>query len=171
MYAHLQAILGDLVQNIPRHPDLRQIEALYCDLASEVAGALGLAAQYSHGCPHDLVASRPGDPYRRLRCMDPGSSWGRTKIRLWREKCGEVGPEDLCRNLAVQLVKATEDLNRRWQQAESGKVVNVQRRTRHPVAHRIGATRPLCFPSRPKNKAADLNPTADCANKSVPLAR
>jgi predicted phage-related endonuclease len=35
-------------------------------------------------------------------------------IRLWREKRGEVGPEDLSSNLIVQLGKVTEDLNRSW---------------------------------------------------------
>ena len=35
-------------------------------------------------------------------------------IRLWREKRGEVGPEDLSGNLIVQLGLATEDLNRTW---------------------------------------------------------
>jgi predicted phage-related endonuclease len=34
-------------------------------------------------------------------------------IRLWREKRGEVEPEDLSGNLVVQLGLATEDLNRR----------------------------------------------------------
>ena len=33
-------------------------------------------------------------------------------IRLWREKRGEVGPEDLSRNLPVQLGLVTEELNR-----------------------------------------------------------
>ena len=33
-------------------------------------------------------------------------------IRLWQEKRGEVGPEDLSGNLIVQLGLATEDLNR-----------------------------------------------------------
>ena len=33
-------------------------------------------------------------------------------IRLWREKRGEVEPEDLSGNLAVQLGSATEALNR-----------------------------------------------------------
>jgi predicted phage-related endonuclease len=36
----------------------------------------------------------------------------RALIRLWQEKRGEVGPEDLTRNLIVQLGLATEDLNR-----------------------------------------------------------
>ena len=33
-------------------------------------------------------------------------------LRLWREKRGEVEPEDLSSNLIVQLGLATEDLNR-----------------------------------------------------------
>jgi predicted phage-related endonuclease len=38
--------------------------------------------------------------------------------RLWHEKRGEVEPEDLSGNLVVQLGLATEDLNRRWYQAQ-----------------------------------------------------
>ena len=34
-------------------------------------------------------------------------------LRLWREKRGEVEPEDLSGNLAVHLGLATENLNRR----------------------------------------------------------
>jgi predicted phage-related endonuclease len=34
-------------------------------------------------------------------------------IRLWREKRGEVEPQDLSSNLIVQLGVVTEDLNRR----------------------------------------------------------
>jgi predicted phage-related endonuclease len=41
-------------------------------------------------------------------------------LRLWREKRGEVEPEDLSGNLIVQLGVATEDLNRRWYEANSG---------------------------------------------------
>src|SRR5580704_7363963 len=33
-------------------------------------------------------------------------------MRLWQEKRGEVGPEDLSTNLIVQLGLVTEDLNR-----------------------------------------------------------
>ena len=43
-------------------------------------------------------------------------------IRLWREKRGEVQPEDLSGNLLVQLGLATEDLNRRWYEAKTGQV-------------------------------------------------
>jgi predicted phage-related endonuclease len=38
-------------------------------------------------------------------------------VRFWREKRGEVEPEDLSANLIVQLGVATEELNRRWYEA------------------------------------------------------
>ena len=40
-------------------------------------------------------------------------------LRLWREKRGEIEPEDLSDNLVVQLGLATEELNRRWYQANT----------------------------------------------------
>ena len=43
-------------------------------------------------------------------------------LRLWREKRGEVEPEDLSGNLIVQLGLATEDLNRRWYEAITGQM-------------------------------------------------
>ncbi len=62
-------------------------------------------------------------------------------IRLWREKRGEVEPEDLSANLIVQLGLVTEDLNRRWYETNSGQVlIDVQRRVLHPVLHWMGAT-------------------------------
>jgi predicted phage-related endonuclease len=62
-------------------------------------------------------------------------------LRLWREKRGEVEPEDLSGNLVVQLGVVTEDLNRRWYQANSGQVLtDVQRRIRHPVLRWMAAT-------------------------------
>jgi predicted phage-related endonuclease len=61
--------------------------------------------------------------------------------RLWREKRGEIGPKDLSGNLVVQLGVVTEDLNRRWYEANTGQVVtDVQRRIRHPVLRWMGAT-------------------------------
>ena len=39
-------------------------------------------------------------------------------IRLWKEKRGEVEPEDLSGNLIVQLGIATEALNRSWYRAQ-----------------------------------------------------
>jgi hypothetical protein len=41
-------------------------------------------------------------------------------VRLWREKRGEVEPEDLADNLIVQLGTVTEELNRRWHQRNTG---------------------------------------------------
>jgi len=42
--AYVQALLGDVALNIPRELDLSSIEALSCDLQSEVAGVMQLAA-------------------------------------------------------------------------------------------------------------------------------
>src|SRR5262245_42366412 len=62
-------------------------------------------------------------------------------VRLWREKRGEVKPEDLSGNLLVQLGAVTEDLNRRWYEANTGQVLtDVQRHVRHPVLHWMAAT-------------------------------
>jgi predicted phage-related endonuclease len=62
-------------------------------------------------------------------------------LRLWREKRGEVEPEDLSGNLIVQLGTVTEELNRRWYEANTGQVItDVQRRVRHPVLKWMAAT-------------------------------
>ena len=62
-------------------------------------------------------------------------------IRLWREKRGEVGPEDLSGNLIVQLGKVTEDLNRSWYERNTGRhVTDVQRRVRHSAIPWMVAT-------------------------------
>src|SRR6202051_3069622 len=62
-------------------------------------------------------------------------------LRLWREKRGEVGPENLADNLIVQLGSVTEELNRRWFEKNSGHVVrDVQRHIKHPVIGWMAAT-------------------------------
>jgi predicted phage-related endonuclease len=62
-------------------------------------------------------------------------------LRLWREKRGEVEPEDLSGNLIVQLGTATEALNRHWYERNTGKsVTEVQRRVFHPVKRWMAAT-------------------------------
>ncbi len=62
-------------------------------------------------------------------------------LRLWREKRGEVKPEDLSGNLVVQLGAATEELNRLWYQANTGEVItDVQRRVKHPALPWMAAT-------------------------------
>jgi predicted phage-related endonuclease len=61
-------------------------------------------------------------------------------VRLWREKRGEVEPEDLSGVLVVQLGAATEDLNRRLVRNTGKAVRDVQRRILHPVHRWMGAT-------------------------------
>jgi len=62
-------------------------------------------------------------------------------IRLWREKRGEIEAEDLSGNLIVQLGLATEELNRRWYQTNTGQiVVDIQKRVRHPALRWMVAT-------------------------------
>ena len=62
-------------------------------------------------------------------------------LRLWREKRGEVEPEDLSDNLIVQLGGVTEELNRRWYQRNTGHAVHdVQQRIVHPIHKWLAAT-------------------------------
>jgi predicted phage-related endonuclease len=62
-------------------------------------------------------------------------------MRLWQEKRGEVGPEDLSANLVVQLGVATEDLNRAWYERNTGHAITaVQTRVKHPVLPFMAAT-------------------------------
>src|SRR5215216_6229496 len=62
-------------------------------------------------------------------------------MRLWREKRGEIEPEDLSGNLIVQLGVATEELNRVWYQRNTGqRVTDIQRRIRHGTLGWMAAT-------------------------------
>ena len=62
-------------------------------------------------------------------------------VRLWREKRGDIEREDLSDNLVVQLGLVTEELNRRWYQANSGQIItDVQRQIRHPALRWMAAT-------------------------------
>ena len=103
--------------------------------------------------PHDqlrgkaqFVYPRRGSPDRRyfIGGSDARIIMGNDEaalLRLWREKRGEVEPEDLSGNLLVQLGVATEDLNRRWYEANSGQVLtDVQRQIRHPALRWMAAT-------------------------------
>ena len=61
--------------------------------------------------------------------------------RLWHEKRGEADPEDLSANLIVQLGAVTEELNRRWYEANTGQAVtDVQKHIRHPGLRWMAAT-------------------------------
>jgi len=62
-------------------------------------------------------------------------------IRLWQEKRGEVEPEDFSSNLIVQLGLATEDLNRRWCEANTGQAItDIQKKVQHPALRWMRAT-------------------------------
>src|SRR5260370_39293481 len=55
-------------------------------------------------------------------------------IRLWREKRGEIAPQDLSGNLIVQLGKVTEDLTRSWYERNTGRTVGDVQRMVKPSA-------------------------------------
>jgi predicted phage-related endonuclease len=62
-------------------------------------------------------------------------------IRLWREKRGEEEPQDLSGNLAVQLGNATEALNRKWYERQTGhQVGHVQQWVKHGAISWMAAT-------------------------------
>lgn len=62
-------------------------------------------------------------------------------VRLWREKRGEIEPQDFSQNLIVQLGNATEELNRTWYQRCTGQAIkDVQKRIRHPINKWMAAT-------------------------------
>jgi predicted phage-related endonuclease len=62
-------------------------------------------------------------------------------LRLWREKREEEAPQDLSDVLIVQLGLATEDLNRRWYEVNSGKrVSDIQRQLKHRSIPWMAAT-------------------------------
>ena len=96
-----------------------------------------------------MTANKLGSARRLERRYFIGGSDARTimgndeaaLLRLWREKRGETEPEDLSGNLIVQLGVVTEDLNRRWYEANSGHVVtDVQCHVRHPGLRWMAAT-------------------------------
>ena len=62
-------------------------------------------------------------------------------LRLWKEKRGELAPEDLSGDLLVQLGSVTEQLNRYWFEKNTGQAVtDVQRRVFHAVHRWMAAT-------------------------------
>ena len=97
----------------------------------------------------DLMGLEPAPQSRPNRRLFIGGSDARiimspdeaALIRLWKEKRGEVEPEDLSGNLVVQLGVATEALNRAWYERNTGRAVaDVQRWVRHPVKRWMAAT-------------------------------
>src|SRR6201982_2816083 len=62
-------------------------------------------------------------------------------VRLWREKRGEIEPEELSQDLLAQPGRITEGLTRTWYERCTGHAVeDVQRRVRHPIHKWMGAT-------------------------------
>ena len=62
-------------------------------------------------------------------------------LRLWREKRGEIEPEDLSGDLLVQLGTVTEQLNRHWFEKNTGYVVTeIQRKVFHSIHRWMAAT-------------------------------
>src|SRR5271165_1832422 len=62
-------------------------------------------------------------------------------IRLWKEKRGELEPEDLSNNLVVQLGVVTELLNRDWYERNTGRAISdIQRWVQHPVRRFLAGT-------------------------------
>jgi predicted phage-related endonuclease len=62
-------------------------------------------------------------------------------LRLWKEKRGELEPEDLSENLLVQLGTVTEPLNRHWHEKNTGQIIaDVQKQAFHAVHRWMAAT-------------------------------
>ena len=77
-----------------------------------------------------------GSDARIIMGTDEAALW-----RLWREKRGEVEPENLSGNLIVQLGTVTESLNRLWFERNTGQVIrDVQSHVQHPVIRWMAAT-------------------------------
>jgi len=88
------------------------------------------------GCNDPRRAFIGGSDARIIMGSDEGAL-----LRLWQEKRGEVGPEDLSGNLIVQLGAATEELNRSWYERNTGRrITDVQRRVKHSAIPWMVAT-------------------------------
>ena len=79
-----------------------------------------------------------------LAAQMPGSSWAMTRPRCYASggKSAAKSNRRTCPdNLIVQLGLATEELNRRWYELNSGQVLtDVQRKVRHPALRWMAAT-------------------------------
>ncbi|MCK1707660.1 YqaJ viral recombinase family protein [Bradyrhizobium sp. 143] len=94
--------------------------------------------------PHSVLTCNPIDRRAFIGGSDARVIMGNDQddlTRLWREKRGEVAPQDFAHNLIVQLGSVTEDLNRTWYQRASGMTIaDIQKRVRHPVHRWMAAT-------------------------------
>jgi predicted phage-related endonuclease len=90
----------------------------------------------SKGAHRNAGLSSAGSDARTIRDTDEAAL-----LRLWREKRGEVEPEDLSGNLIVQLGSSTEELNRNWYERYTGRrVTDVQRHVKHSAIAWMAAT-------------------------------
>src|SRR5215208_6066804 len=97
------------------------------------------------GIPLDRLSYVGGSDARTILGEDQ-----KALLRLWQEKRGELAPEDLSGNLLVQFGGATEELNRRWFERETGHSIGaVQRFVRHPKLDWMGATLDGIVPGLP----------------------
>jgi len=100
----------------------------------------------SHGAeaPRSIITFNPNDRRAFIGGSDARIIMGDDQedlIRLWREKRGEIVPQDFAQNLIVQLGTVTEGLNRTWYQRCTGQAVtDIQKRVRHPVHTWMAAT-------------------------------
>jgi len=86
--------------------------------------------------PNDRRHFIGGSDARIIMCDDEEDL-----IRLWREKRGEIEPQDFSKNLIVQLGTVTEELNRTWYERCTGQTIkDIQRRLRHPINKWMAAT-------------------------------
>ncbi|MFC7698631.1 YqaJ viral recombinase family protein [Bradyrhizobium sp. GCM10028915] len=94
--------------------------------------------------PHRIIKFDPIDRRAFVGGSDARIVMGHDQddlTRLWREKRGEIAPQDFAHNLIVQLGSVTEDLNRIWYQRASGMTITeIQKRVRHPVHRWMAAT-------------------------------
>ncbi|MDH2357456.1 YqaJ viral recombinase family protein [Bradyrhizobium sp. SSUT112] len=94
--------------------------------------------------PCSIITFNPNDRRAFIGGSDARIIMGNDQddlTRLWREKRGEIAPQDFAQNLIVQLGTVTEDLNRTWYQRASGATVtDIQKPVRHPVHRWMAAT-------------------------------
>ncbi|WP_439711076.1 YqaJ viral recombinase family protein [Bradyrhizobium diazoefficiens] len=94
--------------------------------------------------PSSIITSNPDDRRAFIGGSDARVIMGDDQedlLRLWREKRGEIAPQDFAQNLIVQLGTVTEGLNRTWYQRCTGQAVtDIQKRVRHPVHGWMAAT-------------------------------
>lgn len=86
----------------------------------------------SHGAeaPRSIITFNPNDRRAFIGGSDARIIMGDDQedlFRLWREKRGEIAPQDFAQNLIVQLGTVTEGLNRTWYQRCTGQAGRAQK--------------------------------------------